>query len=131
MKIHPLILALLVACLTFGCKSPEAVAYKSIGGIAITVDAALSAFGDYYDATMPTATPSTAAALEKRRAQLGKSYQKYQDAMIVAQRIVSEAQRVPEEQRSFQDALNVIAATASDVVSLVESWTGKKVKGKL
>jgi hypothetical protein len=113
------ILALLaIAFAPLGCKSPERTAYQTIGSVAVSVDGAMSAWGDYVRAGL---------AKPEQETRVRGAYLKYQAAMKTAETVVLAARAAPEGEASYQTALRAAGAAAADIIALVEQFTGKKL----
>jgi hypothetical protein len=114
-----LLLALLLPALIFtGCASAPANAYKAEGSAQITIDAAMTAWGDYVAANHPSA----AVELQVRSA-----FEKYQQAELLAIDITAAYSSValtnaPQATKNLTVASQNVANALSDLVALLQSF---------
>jgi hypothetical protein len=106
-------LGLSAALLCAGCKSPEVAAYRTVGGVAATVDAAMNAWGDWVRAGKATADDET---------RVRSAYIKYQNAMQVAKAAVLSAKEQPATAAPYSVIVSTLAASADPLVELIYSF---------
>lgn len=105
------------ACLALpACKNLETTAYRTIGATAISVDGAMSGWGDYVRAGL--AKPSEEAAVKA-------AYEKYQAAMQVLKIAVRNVKESPSANGEAQldRVLRTVSATAGELVTVVRALT--------
>ena len=99
-----------------GCQSENRAAYVATGSVIVTVDAAMSAWGDYVRAGKAT---------RDDQIRVRDIYLKYQAAIAIERDAVLAAQATKDD-GALRQALAVVAASQSDVIALVQTLTGKK-----
>lgn len=110
-----ILLTALAVPLTFtGCGTPAAKTTQAAGSVAITVDAAMSAWGEWVRAGKATVP---------QRIKVRDAYAKYQGAMAVAETIAKTAIGAPQNEASYETALRAVSAASSDLVALVSTFT--------
>lgn len=102
-----------------GCKSTSA-AYKTAGSVAVTVDVAMTAWGNYVAANHPTAATE---------AQVKAAFDRYIQCMLVVTDVgkTLSATNTPANSTKLDVALTAAAASISDLTTLISSF-GVKLK---
>jgi hypothetical protein len=108
MLIGAALIAIVIAC--GGCASLETTAYRTIGGVSVTVDVAMTAWGDYVRAGK--ATPADEAKVKA-------AYEGYQRAMRAVHGAVR-VYRVSRDGRGLQAALEAVASASGQVTGAVK-----------
>jgi len=107
-----------------GCASANKVAYKTTAATQVTVDAAMTGWGDYIKHQDAAGTPVSM----NQRAQVKAAYEKYQAAMgVVADAGVSYNQAAGTTnligaQAILNTAVQMASACLSDLVDLIRSF---------
>ena len=97
-----------------GCGSPTAKTTQVAGSVSITVDAAMKSWGAWVRAGRAT---------EEQRLRVRGAYQKYQAAMLTAEKVATTALTQPDGQNMYTTALNVAAQSSLELIALIESLT--------
>lgn len=113
-KLTALVLIGSIAVFATGCKTPEQGAYRTIGTVSVSVDAAMNGWGDYVRAGK--ATP-------EQEAKVKAGYVKYQSAMRVAKITVASYRAQPDGASRLNAAVDALAASGSEIVTLVQLFT--------
>lgn len=103
-----------------GCKSANQSAYRVVGTVQVSADAAMSAWGDY--------VRTRAVPIEDEQ-KVKSAYDKYRQSMIIvatAGKAMSEADTQDSRQK-LDIALAAAASTLGNLTSLIQSF-GVKVK---
>lgn len=107
-RTFPIISILALVWLT-ACANLERNTYRAIGSLAVTVDGAMNAWGDYVRAGQGTIS---------QHAAVKQAYGNYQAAMRIAQTSVN-AYRLNPDAKELQKALAVASASAGDLTRLI------------
>lgn len=110
---------ILAAMFLIACASLERNAYRTIGSLAVTVDAAMSAWGQYVRDGKSTV---------QQQAEVKQRYEEYQASMRILQGAVS-AYRLKPDDTALNKALNVASATATDLTVFIYSFVQPSKKG--
>jgi hypothetical protein len=104
-----------VFAFAIGCATLEQSAYRSIGSVAVTVDASMQAWGDVVRAGQATA---------EQEATVRAVYVRYQAAMRTAQSALM-AYKISSGQNKTElnIALDVLDGAAADIVALIRQFT--------
>lgn len=113
----PLLLALAMVALA-GCKTPEQGAYRTIGTISVSVDAAMNGWGDYVRAGKATDT---------EQASVRAGYEKYQTTMRATKLVVASYQAQPDGAKRLDTALAAIEASGAEIITLIQQFTQAKL----
>lgn len=103
-----------------GCKSPNKTAYRTVGTVQISADAAMTAWGAYVKQFRPGVAAET---------KVKAAYEKYQSTMIVVAisgKALAEADN-KDSRHKLDIALAAAASALSDLTQLIQSL-GVKVK---
>ncbi len=106
------LLATSLICFT-ACKNPELAAYRTIGGVAATVETAMTAWGDWVKAKR--ATPDDEVRVKA-------AYVKYQAAMKVAEQSVKTARNLPPGTASYAAIVSILSESADPLVALIDTF---------
>ena len=112
-----------VLCVVFafaiGCATLEQSAYRSIGSVAVTVDAAMNSWGDWVRAGQ---------SAPEQEATVRVAYARYQSAMRTANSALT-AYRISAGQNKTElnIALDVLDGSAADLMQLIRSFQKKAV----
>lgn len=110
-----LALSLVAAPIAFtGCGTPAAKTTQVAGSVTITVDAAMKSWGAWVRAGN--------ASMDQRLA-VRAAYQKYQAAMITAEKVAITTITQPEGQMAYITALNVASQSSLELIALVEAFS--------
>lgn len=104
-------IALITLVWLTACANLERNTYRAIGGLAVTVDGAMNAWGDYARAGQGTIA---------QHAAVKQAYINYQSGMRIAQTSVN-AYRLNPDAKELQKALAVASASAGDLTRLIYS----------
>ncbi len=110
----------LAVTLLFGCASTERAAYKSIGTVAISVDAGMKAWAQYVVDGKSTA---------EQEVKVKAGYVKYQAAMRVAEAAIRAYKADPNTRTFMETAVDVASASASELIELVHLFMPPPTKG--
>jgi|GEM_PF-3022014 len=101
-----------------GCASLETTAYRTIGAVAVTVDGAMNAWGDYVRAGHATASDETVVRA---------AYDHYQQTMRTLHVAVT-AYKLDEASNAgaLKTALDTMGAAADELVALVNQRAGAR-----
>lgn len=113
-KLSALVLIGSIAVFATGCKTPEQGAYRTIGTVSVSVDAAMNGWGDYVRAGK--ATP-------EQEIKVKAGYVKYQTAMRVAKITVASYKAQPDGATRLNSAVDALSAAGSEIVTLVQLFT--------
>lgn len=102
---------LFFSVLFLGCQSLERNAYRTIGTVAVGVDSAMNAWGDYVRAGMATPQQEQIVKL---------AYTKYQTSMEACKVAVYIYKTSQASEKDFpQSALDALSKNASDLVNII------------
>lgn len=96
-----------------GCGTPAAKTTQIAGSVSITVDAAMQSWGAWVRANRAT--------VEQRIAVRG-AFQKYQAAMLTAEKIAISTLTAPDNQSAYITALNAASQSSVELISLIETF---------
>lgn len=99
-----------------GCGTPSAKTTQVAGSVTITVDAAMKSWGEWVRANKATV---------EQRVQVRAAYQKYQAAMLIAEKVAVNVLSAPEQQAAYITALNTASQVSIELIALVEQFTRK------
>ncbi len=127
--------ALILILLMAACASttPDAVAYRSIGTIGVTANTAAKVWGDYVRAKgrCSDTPPLVGCVPTKLEVQVMADWQKYQDALDVAQKAIAAwkaiaAANPTADPTSLNAAVRAVSDAVASLVGIVASLTGGK-----
>jgi hypothetical protein len=113
-KVTAFVLIGAIAAFATGCKTPEQGAYRTIGTVAVSVDAAMNGWGDYVRA---------GKANPEQEMKVRDGYAKYQSAMRVAKITVASYKAQPDGTSRLNAAVDALAASGSEIVTLIQLFT--------
>jgi hypothetical protein len=113
-------MALVVACKT---ASPEVVAYRTIGSATVTVDVAMSGWGEWVKAHRGTATPVPAA----QERQVKAAFETYQQALDVLHAAVVVYKTAKEkgftaDPAAMNHAVDVVNQAIQSLVAMIDGF---------
>lgn len=114
------IIFVLVLLLFVGCQSLEQNAYRTVGSVTITVDAAMQVFGAHVRSGKSNA---------EEQAAVRALYAQYQASMLVAKAAVMKYRETRNE-GTLQGGLQAASDSASAVVSAVNLFAKTKLENK-
>lgn len=120
MKTKIVLLLPLLFLLMTGCASLEQNAYRTVGSVTITVDAAMQAFGAHV---------RSGASNAEEQAAVRALYERYQASMKVAKAAVM-AYRETRNEGTLRGGLQAASDSASAVVSAVNLFSKQKLEIK-
>ncbi len=112
MKTVRQLFSLLLLAALLGCATPEKGAYRTIGTITVSVDAAMNGWGDYV---------RTGQATAQDEARVKAVYEHYQAAMRLARVTVFTSKTQPEGATTLDNALATAQASSGQLISLIQS----------
>lgn len=113
-------LCLITSAFSLGCKSANTAAYKTTAAVHVTVDAAMSAWGDYVAKHQPPADEELAVK---------DAYQKYQAAAsavaaagLAHARVVNDPAQEPGALGNLKAAVAISGDALADLVALIHRF---------
>lgn len=109
------VMLLASGCITMiGCKtkSPERIAYNTLGSVAVTTDAAMKSWGSYVKKNNIPVTDIT-------RTGIRDAYAKYQATMAIAQESVVSIKSAPPGSTAYDTLVDTVASAGDDLIKLI------------
>lgn len=121
----------ITAIVPIGCSSTaDRVTYKTVGTVAVSVDTAMHAWGDYVSAQKRAGTP---VPLDQER-QVLKAFKVYQSALaasvnagVAYSQAKGDTNATPGLQASLNQAIAAVSAALSDLLGLISSFGVKTI----
>jgi len=99
-----------------GCGTPTAKVTQVAGSVSFTVDAAMKSWGSWV---------RQGKATEEQRIKVRDAYQKYDAAMLTAEKVAKTTITQPDGQAAYVTALNVASQSSVELIALIEAFTKK------